>query len=330
MRLLILGILISFQAFTKDIDQVSCPNIDYSDRFGPVQDQDGHGLCWAFATSALLSEDACLRDKKNCGLNISPLDVSSCTKTLLTKNEGRSISEGLHCAYRNGACHEKDFSFIYHKSMLCGFSNNGPKCIHEKLSSLYQEYQKSHITLENCQEDQNIAKLNQFANKFKDILKYSSREKVSDETVKALLLDPKVKSWNTFLYSALKNERCITDRVDFTNINQNKIYSMTVIKDDVPLEKKVEHIKNMLEKGKRSIGYTFCANKTLPGLGGLLAVASDSCGSHATVITGMRWNNGRCEINMRNSWGKNAPLHGWIPAKKILKYSTGLQQIETN
>ncbi|WPU63424.1 C1 family peptidase [Peredibacter starrii] len=330
MKWLILIVLISLPCFSKDIDQSACPNFDYSDRFGPVQDQDGHGLCWAFASSALLSEDACLRDKNNCGINISPLDVSSCRKTLLAKNEGRSISMGLQCAQSNGACFEKDFSFVTQGSALCGLSNTGPRCIHEKLRDLYKEYQALQITLENCQEEANAKKLNKFVDEFKDLLKRSiSRTDVTDETVKALLLDPKIKDWSSFLYSALKNERCATDRIDYSHIDQSKLYNMTIIKDmkeKVPLEKKVELVKTMLQKG-RSIGYTFCANESLPGLSGLLV--SGSCGSHAVVINGMRWHKGECQLNIRNSWGKNGPLHGWISAKKILKHSTGLQQIET-
>ncbi|WP_408096483.1 C1 family peptidase [Peredibacter sp. HCB2-198] len=327
MKWLILSVLISFSSFSQDIDQTSCPNIDYSDRFGPVQDQDGHGLCWAFASSALLSEDACLRDKNYCGVNISPLDVSSCQKSLLAKNEGRSISQGLQCAQSNGACFEKDFSFITQGSILCSLSNTGPRCIHEKLKDLYQEYQTTQITPENCQEEANAKKLNKFVDEFRDLLKRSvSRNDISDEAVKTLLLDPKIKNWSSFLYSALKNERCAAERIDYSNIDQSKIYNMTVIKGKVPLEKKVEHVKTMLEKG-RSIGYTFCANETLPGLSGL--IASGTCGSHAVVINGMRWHKGECQLNIRNSWGKNGPLHGWISAKKILKHSTGLQQIAT-
>ena len=48
-------------------DSPKCPNIDYSSRFGPTRDQDGHGYCWAFAGSALVEEQLCLQDSALCG-----------------------------------------------------------------------------------------------------------------------------------------------------------------------------------------------------------------------------------------------------------------------
>ena len=44
-------------------------------------------------------------------------------------------------------------------------------------------------------------------------------------------------------------------------------------------------------------------------------------GYHAVVATGMRFNTSknRCEIKIRNSWGANGILHGWVPLDKITK-----------
>lgn len=322
-------LLFTNSILAKDLDKESCPSFDYSDRFGPVQDQDGHGLCWAFAASALLSEDACLQNPKHCGINISPLDVSSCDKTLLTKNEGRSTNFGIMCAQQKGACYEKDFSFATQGDLLCGAMNNGPRCIHEKLADLYVSYQKRDLAVATCLSPSQTSELEKFVGQFQAILKKSpSRAEVTSLEVEQLLRDPKIKTWSAFLYKALKNENCSKERVDFSHIDQTKIMNTQVLKENLSLEDKVAAVKDRLAKG-RSIGYSFCANKTQSAAAKLFSTPFGGCGPHDVVITGMRWNKGTCELNLRNSWGKGASLNGWMPAEKLLKHSLGIQQIET-
>ena len=43
-------------------------------------------------------------------------------------------------------------------------------------------------------------------------------------------------------------------------------------------------------------------------------------GSHGIVINGMRFNTqtNQCELQLRNSWGVGAPLHGWTPINAII------------
>lgn len=326
----LLLLLFSTPIIAKGLDESSCPSYDYSDRFGPIQDQDGHGLCWAFAASALLSEEACLRDSKYCKKNLSPLDISSCDKTLLAKNEGRSISFGLMCGQEKGVCYEKDFSFANQGNLLCGVMNKGPRCIHQKLADLYVSYQsRDFFEAGTCLNEQKSNEFETFVNQFQQILQKSpSRAEITSLEVEELLKDTKIKNWKNFLYKALKNEQCEKERVDFSNIDPDKIFSVTLLKNDRPLEEKVDQVREMLAKGK-SVGYTFCADRTQSFFAKLFNNPSNECGPHTAVITGMRWKNGRCELNLRNSWGKGASLNGWIAAKKLLEHSQGIQQIET-
>jgi hypothetical protein len=77
---------------------------NFSNRFPPVRDQDGHGLCWSFAAAALYEEALCLESKKDktvkyeCGQKVSVLDMARCDFAIGSGfSEGGNSDQALKC-----------------------------------------------------------------------------------------------------------------------------------------------------------------------------------------------------------------------------------------
>jgi hypothetical protein len=93
-------------------------------------------------------------------------------------------------------------------------------------------------------------------------------------------------------------------------------------------------------KSGRSVGGSMCWNKYIkdgrasyfekiflaPGT----LFGDDGCGGHAVVYSGMRWNQTKkqCEVFVRNSWGADAPLNGWVEAGRLMKHTMSTTQLK--
>lgn len=333
--LLLLFLFIIPQISFAKIGKEECEEFDYRSRFGPVQDQDGHGLCWAFAASSLLSEDLCIRDNSKCGINLSPLDVSSCRKSILKMVEGGFIDEGIDCAIENGVCNQYSFDYLRGANQLCNFVFNQevPHCMHSALQQLYFKYTSLNISFDQC--DQPILdynknyQLDNIVKQIKDLTihGYSSFQ-LDEQGIKKIILNKKITNWSDFLYEILENSSCKKNKFQFKNINQ---YATKEFSEKMNNQEKMNAIKSLLSNG-RSIGIGFCATQAMyhSWMSKILG-EEKQCGGHAAVVNGMRWNKEqkRCEIYIRNSWGYNKSLAEWVDADFILPYTRSIGQIES-
>lgn len=88
-------------------------------------------------------------------------------------------------------------------------------------------------------------------------------------------------------------------------------------------EMKYERFLEGIKTG-RSVGFRICALQAKENS------ERGPCGNHAIIATGSRWNaqEKRCEIQMRNSWGKGGQVHGWMNADDVMAYVFGMEYIQ--
>jgi hypothetical protein len=380
--LLVIPLLIpSLAAVTK----AECPSYDYSNRFPPVRDQDGHGYCWAFAATALYEEELCLESRKNkalnykCGQKLSVLDLSRCDFSLSSDyGEGGNIASGLECVtqkkaeykklkpIKGGAAAEESITEINHKPGIClekyapyynlmsgvsGFIDSivgvsDPKSLNDYFVEKRNE----------CHEAESTQEMNELVNDVAGILKdYLPKHEQMGVDFKAAIRKKQLDHY--FLRDIL-----ITPQCEKTRLSVNKKYEVkeedfdrqvweegTIINGVV--KKKTVVIPAKTEKQKlailaqnlkngRSVGGSICWNKYIkdsrasyyekiflvPGT----LFADDACGGHAVVYSGMRWNQSKnqCEVFVRNSWGADAPLDGWVEAGRLMKHSMSITQLK--
>ncbi|HEY8270332.1 MAG TPA: C1 family peptidase [Pseudobdellovibrionaceae bacterium] len=136
-----------------DIAEKQCPNIDYSNRFGPVRDQDGHGYCYAFTAAALVEEHLCKTNQKFCGKSVAPLDISRCQWTLLKEREGGYVNNALDCAInQGGVCFEEFAPYNALTNFGCTlwdfFTGDGAKCKNKRIADLFTKWKKIALSTE--------------------------------------------------------------------------------------------------------------------------------------------------------------------------------------
>ncbi len=87
------------------IQAADCHAFDNRAYFGPVRDQGEGDLCWSFAATALLEEEACREDPSTCGQALSVLDAARCVRA---ERAGGDPYFALQCALNSGVCQEND------------------------------------------------------------------------------------------------------------------------------------------------------------------------------------------------------------------------------
>jgi hypothetical protein len=155
---LILVFLSSFTAFAQIAKKDCQENIDYSSRFPPVRDQDGHGLCWSFAASALFEEALCLDSKRDrslkyeCGQKISVLDMARCNFALGSGFSEGGLTEGaLECVLSKNAKYlnlkriddkraNKEYEAKEHRPGVCIEENAPFHNLRGGINGLYDDY----------------------------------------------------------------------------------------------------------------------------------------------------------------------------------------------
>jgi hypothetical protein len=367
------------------VTKSECPSYDYSGRFPPVRDQDGHGYCWAFAATALYEEELCLESRKNKALNykcaqkLSVLDLSRCDFSLSSDfGEGGSIASGLECVtqkkaiYKNlktikvgneadviikeishkpGICLEKYAPYYNLMSGLSGFADSilgvsDPKSLNDYFVEKRNE----------CHEAESPQKMSELVNDVAGILKdYLPKHDQMGVDFKTAIQKKQLDHY--FLRDIL-----ITPQCEKTRLNVNKTFDVveedfdrqswtegtvsngihkqkTVVVPAKTEKQKLASLVQSLKKG-RSVGGSMCWNKYIkdshasyyekiflaPGT----LFDDDACGGHGVVYSGMRWNQtkNQCEVFVRNSWGADAPLDGWVEAGRLMKHTMSTTQLK--
>lgn len=324
---------------TKSSIMAKCIDQDNSSFFGPVRDQDGHGYCWSFMMSGLYEEQLCKANRSNCGKSVSPLDMSRCSWSLMTNNESGKIdssdifSKSPYCDFaKEGVCLEENapydpitdnscsnwslFSYIFGKRTF----NNSVRCKNEKLAAMFEQYKNTDIQVQKLCSSGNInnsslTNLLQTVKESQQATILAMQEYLPEEVTTSLALKELLNnndSVSSFLQDLYIRKDCKENRFKlpvqasgtaFIPFNASYIASMQNFIAD--------NIKN------NSLGIALDM-RTLDHLG--LLSFDPNYGQHAVIISGMRQNkqSGKCELKIRNSWGKGADLDGWFDASKII------------
>tara|TARA_B100000749_G_scaffold280259_1_gene275636 strand:+ start:3129 stop:4154 length:1026 start_codon:yes stop_codon:yes gene_type:complete len=317
-KFFLLTYLLSWTTFISGswatIPKEKCINVDYSDRFGPVRDQDGHGYCWAFQASALAEEYLCRNNPTDCGKSMSPLDISRCDWSLVKNAEGGFGWEGLKCAIQNGGvCPEDMAPYSSLTSMGCSFWDfffgGKEKCNHNKVADLYDKWESAKNKYTCDSSAGNFSSMSKSLKEIQTGLISSLRETIPEQLLSsknARSIFSLSDSRSDFLRRVLISSSCEKNRFAI---------NARVIEEHLPYDDRNEEQKNEIMNfivGGLSSGSSVAVSMNL-GKTGFLNSLLYGDGSHGIVVTGMRYNakKGKCELRLRNSWGEGADFHGW-------------------
>lgn len=300
------------------IPKEQCTNLDYSGRFGPVRDQDGHGYCWAFSAAALVEEALCKKDKANCGKSVSPLDISRCDWSLLKESEGRYPWAGLKCAVYHGVCFEELAPYSSLASLGCtlwdfvGQSHASVNCNNQKVAKLFKQWKE--ISSGQCGPSSSSG-IEQALSKSREALVTSLKSWIPEQVLmgKAIMsLFADSFSSSDFLRRVLISQECESNR----NLIKSSIKRLSIPQDGTDRQR--QELMEFIIKGLKSnasVGITLNLGRT--GLFNRILYGKNSL--HAVVVSGMRYNEQkkRCEFQLRNSWGEWAAFHGWYPVEDL-------------
>ncbi len=276
-----------------------CLDVDYSNRFGPDRDQNGHGSCWMMTTAGLFEEQNCIVNPSHCGESISPMSVGRCDFSIGSEKEGRNPSRAMQCVLSSGgACLEKHSP--YKTGVLCqtigNLSGKGMKCGTERI-----KYYLAKARLAKTKNARRSA-LNSL---------WFSLPSYTDITIEEMVtMTNNDVSDSAFLKRAYITKQCRKNLID---IPGKKVIQTPAKSFKVSNLKK--ELRRSLFSGLRngSVGVSL-------KMGEIVGSSFSKDSHHAVIVNGMRKNKdtGKCEIKIKNSWGRGAKYHGWYPLENIL------------
>lgn len=302
---------------SKHISKALCKNTSYQDRFPPVKDQGGLGICWAYAATALLEEDRCLKDPSKCGKALSDFDTSRCLRGI---DEGSNIRRGLDCGMNEGVCEEDKIplnvnvsaeclrkDYIYNLARKKGENAEDDDLCADFVRSIYN-------VVTGYYRSNNRACFKSINTKSPTLEGFIEDNKQILETISAdFSMDNREKFAEGFYYFATqypdiskRDPNLIFDAMDNTSDHNEFIYSYLIPnqckqeRSKISSEKKIvaeeglppnNSAKNILEglSANRSVGIEVCVNNLIKDLDSEnYLVSNDSCGGHAIVVNGMK------------------------------------------
>ena len=319
-QIIFLLLLCSCNLFADESTQQElCGDIsyNYNYHFGPERSQAGTGSCYAFSVAALLEEDNYLRfigQVPNSFFynNISVIDIQRCDMAAghgLGGIDGKTGLENdyaffcMDCAlYNGGACLEK-YAMFDTKSKLSLTKQKGR---FDDFMSIYDDWTELKKQ-KGFPENLHISGRTEY---FWNYLPKDEKDPLSGDGYSfAHFADAfyKAKDRINFLNLILTTKDCEKNRFKFDNmvLASENFYLKNY--DDRRLYKKdkMDIIKGALSN-KRSV----------------IAILSNGSLTHAGVITGVRMNNGVCELYLRSSmekWAGEQPwTSGWRSADSLL------------
>lgn len=305
------ALVISLSAMA-DIPEKQCANIDYSNRFGPVRDQDGHGYCYAFTAAALVEEHLCKKNPKHCGKSISPLDISRCQWTLLNEREGGYVNNGLACAInQGGVCFEELAPYNALTNFACTLwdviTGDGVKCKNKKIAGLFTKWKNSCTSDSAAKNQKAISELEQ--NLIKSLKEQVPEQLLMGKDIRSLFNNSSSES--DFLKNVLISGFCESNRKQVNASIKSKTAPNSASEYDQ--QQMTDFVADGL-KNNSSVGIVMDA-----GLTGMYRYSRNSI--HGLVVTGMRYNTwtNSCEFQLRNSYGEGGHFNGWIPVNILQK-----------
>jgi hypothetical protein len=319
---IVICLFIILNSALASIPKDKCKRRDYSSRFGPLREQDGHGFCGLFSSTALIEELHCKGDPALCGKYISPLDASRCSWNLLTENESTSPYNALNCViHSGGVCREEHAPYDAVQKLPCTLwrylpgLNFSAKCNNQRLARLYKMWSN---TTNTCPQGANSANVPAEVKEIRRGLIRALSELVPESVImnknlEALFFESKSES--DFLRRILISEACENSRLPVP-AKLNNFYLKTNEMDDKSRRKEILNfiVEGLANNSSVAIDYEIRRTglvNSIYYLGGT--------DKHSVVVTGMRFNESksRCEFQLRNSWGAGADFNGWYDANII-------------
>ncbi|MBF0365437.1 MAG: hypothetical protein HQK50_07685 [Oligoflexia bacterium] len=294
-------------------------SIDLSQRLGAVRNQGVNGLCWAYSAAAAMRNELCREGHPRCGdasFQPSIPDATACARKNLNifpvgkESSGGRPERALSCMLGKGVCSEENASIEKYRQAVKGMGEFCPidPCASDKSSDM-----KNYIdNLANATQQSSV---------------HGFGDENSDEYA-LLNLPPKA----ACVYKSVIGESCKRNRAVLREAKTVAPQTLMLLKKSSP--EVMEILNNLLKSDKTPILAVCLDNVAIPELQKGLAAAEKAekaeesgaagrgCGNaHAVTIGGVRCHNGEAEYYVHNSWGKNAPFHGWIPASKFIAAS---------
>ncbi|MGZ3768066.1 MAG: hypothetical protein ACXVCP_05485 [Bdellovibrio sp.] len=296
----------------SQISQEKCGDFNYANRFGPIRDQDGHGYCHSFASSALVEEYLCKKDPANCGKSVSPIDISRCNFILMDGEKGTNTGTSLDCAInKGGVCFEDLAPYDSVRDLKCSlwdiYSKDGVKCKNKKLAGLFAQWKKTCSDNKDVQNKKNIENLrNSLISSLKEMV---PEELLTGKNISDIFATSS--SENDFIKQLLISKKCEEKR----NVVNAKVEELNSFSSNLDNKILQNTIANFVAKGLRensSVAISLDLGRT-----GFYSYAEKSW--HSLVVTGMRYNEwtNKCEFQLRNSFGEGAQFNGWYPVENI-------------
>jgi hypothetical protein len=286
--------------------------VDLSSQLGPVRDQETDGICHVAAASTLMTQHLHSTGKKN--FQPSWLDAMNCGEQFQIPNNGGIPAHNLDCMIRKGVCSEESAPYSSRVEL------NRP-CTGDK-NKFGQKYCAPKELVNKCRNaeclPENPTEKNYALNSILGFEDYKSTQ------------DSKMAPQMMCLRDHLIGEKCKNNREKFDPSLKSRVKKL----ENETVSDKRDFICNRLKENK-SMVLGLCLNhvdiddvqamfgnylKRSPAQssGDKNGKLSDCQGAHAVVVAGSRMNkNGKQELYIRNSWGKDAPLEGWVEAEKI-------------
>lgn len=325
---LLVLISVSTSAFGQRVQKASCSPIDVREinpkissnaalkqHFSTPRDQDSVGWCYAFTSADLMSAEI--------GVPVSGLHVSSIyNRYLLKTKQYRDEVENDRKANPDNY----SFSEVYESGRvqlavnqavengwLCTerglpFDKNQPNQIHDMVRAL--EELKPNIIMNQMDKKTVCREITSIVSPF------SLMASEVNEMAESLIKDNLNQTLSIFA------EKACSEQIGQVPKIQTKI----VFKEN-DLEKFMKEVNFNIAKGRlQTVDYEVDA-------------FTDFQGFHSSIIIGRRWNNGRCEYNIRNSWGKSCASYKpgiecnkqqgtfWVSDEDLFKASSNIRYI---
>ncbi len=334
----------------SEISEKDCQTYDYSDRYPPIRDQNGHGLCWAFTSAALIEEQLCLESRKpghtgsyQCGEKLSVLDVSRCQfnlgikgeegwygdkalKCILGSHDEADKSEQKNIQAGMGICPEHFAPYANFRDGLKGYIDKVSRNITDVQSFTSYLLELNHF----CPSNKEAQPLQgNFQESISVLQKLLPEQEKMGVNFKQILNEKN--NDQEYLRKILITPECEKNRIQPTEKISVKVTLMDKVENNklskISIQEKVKLYQESLLKGRSLIG-TICYNH-YSSKDSESSLENTKCIEHAVLFGGLKWNPAKkqCEVFLRNSWGQGAILNGRINASSILKNTTRFTQL---
>ncbi len=120
----------------------------------------------------------------------------------------------------------------------------------------------------------------------------------------------------------IKRDRSVRTNEDGSVTTSVSTHGEKIYRSQYSNKERLGRLADWVFLSERSVGLGICASSalSLQKIRGDNPVAPERCHPHAIVANGLRWNpeRSRCEVHVRNSWGSDSRLRGWVAVEPVL------------